>query len=238
MTNFKTALMAVSATIAMTGAAHAQDAAKPVALSYNVGASSDYRFRGQTQTDKNGQIYAGADAAIYGIGYAGVWVSNVDFGKGNGTDAEFDVYGGVKPKLGPVQLDLGVIYYGYTGQPSHSNEDYVEFKAAGSVPVGPATVGAAVYYSDDFFGGNGKATYYELNASAPIVDKFSVSGAYGHQEVSNQNPYPDYNTWNLGVGYALNDHIGLDLRYHNTDEHTALGGLGGDRVVVGVKASF
>ena len=43
---------------------------------------------------------------------------------------------------GPVTLDLGVIYYGYVDQPSGSHEDYWEFKAAGSIPAGPATLGA------------------------------------------------------------------------------------------------
>jgi uncharacterized protein (TIGR02001 family) len=235
MNNFKTALLAVSATVAMSGAAYAQDETKPVALSFNVGGASDYVFRGISQTNEEGQVFGGADATILGIGYAGAWVSNVDFGKGNSTDLEFDLYGGVKPKLGPVQLDLGVIYYGYTDQPHGSDEDYVEFKAAGSVPVGPATVGAAVYYSDDFFGGTGRATYYELNGSAPIAKKFTVSGAVGHQEV--RGP-ADYNTWNLGVGYAINDHVGIDVRYHDTDEHSLLGDIGDARGVVGLKVSW
>ena len=226
----KTMLLAAAATAAMGGSALAAD--DDISLAFNLGAASDYMFRGVSQTNNGGQVYGGVDATLYGIGYAGAWVSNVDFN--NGTDLEYDLYAGVKPVLGPVNLDLGVIYYGYANQPANSHEDYVEYKAAGSTAVGPATIGVAVFYSPEFFGKTGKATYYEVNGAMPVVDKVSVSGAIGHQEI--EGP-ADYNTWNLGVGYALNDHVGFDLRYHDTDEH-GFGDIYDAKIVVGVKASF
>lgn len=228
---FKTTLMAAAASLAMSSAALAQEES-PFDFSFNLGAASDYVFRGVSQTDENYQIYGGVDTTLFGIGYAGAWVSTVDFN--NGTDAEYDLYVGVKPAVGPVTLDLGVVYYGYANQPSGSSQDYVEWKVAGSVPAGPATVGAALFYSDDFYGGTGKATYYEVNAAIPVAEKVTVSGALGHQEVV--GPF-DYTTWNLGVGFALNDVIGFDLRYHDTDEH-GFGDIYDSRVVVGVKAVF
>ncbi|MBU7588342.1 MAG: TorF family putative porin [Sphingopyxis terrae] len=207
------------------------DDTSPIDLSFNVGAATDYVWRGVSQTDENPQFFGGVDATV-GMVYAGTWLSNVDFG--NDTDFEIDLYAGVKPQLGPVSLDLGVIYYGYINAPAGSNQDYVEFKLAGSAPVGPATVGAAVYYSDDFFGGTGKATYVELSGSMPIAEKLSVSGAIGHQNVDYDG---DYTTWNLGAGYALTDFLGVDLRYHDTNEHD-FGKLYDSRVVLGLKAAF
>ena len=205
----------------------------PFKLTFNVGANSDYVFRGISQTNEDPSVFGGVDATLGSIGYAGVWVSNVDFG--NSTDMEFDLYGGVKPVVGAVTFDFGAIYYGYTDQPKGSNEDYWEFKAAASVPAGPATVGAAVFYSPEFFGKTGKATYYEVNAALPIPNsKFSVSGALGRQQI--EGP-ADYTTWNAGVGYALTDHVGLDLRYWDTDEHS-FGQIYDSRVVAGVKATF
>ncbi len=230
MNVLKTMLLAAAATAAMSGSALAAD--EDIALSFNLGAATDYVFRGVSQTNNEGQIYGGADATLYGIGYAGVWVSNVEFG--NGTDLEYDIYGGIKPTIGVVNLDLGVYYYGYTNQPTGSHEDYVEYKAAASTAVGPATVGALVFYSPEFFGKTGKATYYEINGAVPVAEKVSVSGAVGHQEI--EGP-ADYNTWNLGVSYALNDTVGFDLRYHDTDEH-GFGDIYESKVVVGVKASF
>lgn len=229
---FKTTLLAAVASVAMGGAAFAQDDASPFDFSFNIGANTDYVFRGVSQTDENYSIFAGVDTTLWGIGYAGAWVSNVDFG--NGTDGEFDLYAGVKPVVGPVTLDVGVVYYGYMNQPNGSNEDYVEYKLAGSGAVGPATIGAAFYYSDDFFGGTGEATYYEVNGSFPVAEKVTISGAVGHQKVV--GPF-DYTTWNLGAGFALNDTVGFDLRYHDTDEH-GFGDIYDSRVVLGVKAVF
>ncbi|WP_293683065.1 TorF family putative porin [uncultured Phenylobacterium sp.] len=235
MRKLNIALAAAVGSLALAGAAQAQDADSPFKLSFNVGANTDYVFRGISQTDEDPSVFGGVDATIGSIGYAGIWVSNVDFGPGNSTDIEFDIYAGIKPVLGAVTFDFAAIYYGYTDQPSGSNEDYWEFKGAASVPAGPATLGAAVYYSPEFFGKTGDATYFEINAAVPIGEtKFSVSGAVGHQMV--EGPL-DYNTWNLGIGYALTDNIGLDVRYHDTDEHR-FGKLYDSRVVAGIKAVF
>ena len=201
------------------------------AIDFNVGAASDYVFRGVSQTDRDPQVYAGADAS-FGIGYAGVWVSNVDFD--NGTDAEFDLYAGVTPRAGAVTFDLGVLYYGYVDQPSGSHEDYWEGKATASMPLGPATLGAGVFYSPENFGKTGDAVYYEINAAWSPQTKLSVSGALGRQEV--EGP-ADYTTWNLGVGYALTDNVGIDVRYHDTDAH-GLGKLYDSRLVGGIKLTF
>ena len=116
MNVFKTTLLAASATIAMGGAALAQESTSPFDFSFNAGAASDYVFRGVSQTDENPQVFAGVDTSLWGVGYAGAWISNVDFN--NDTDAEYDLYVGVKPTVGPFNLDLGVIYYGYINAPS------------------------------------------------------------------------------------------------------------------------
>jgi uncharacterized protein (TIGR02001 family) len=235
----KLSLLAAAVTLAMAGAARAEDApaapaeVKPLVAVFNIGANSDYEFRGVSQTNNKGSIFGGADLTIEGIGYAGVWLSNVDFL--NGTKMEYDLYAGIRPVVGPVTVDLGVIRYGYTSQPSGPREVYTEWKVAPSMAVGPATVGLAYYYSDNFFGETGAANYYELNGSMPIgKTPFSVSGAIGKQQV--KGPL-DYTTWNLGVGYALNSHIGFDLRYWDTDEHS-FGSIYKSKVVIGIKATF
>lgn len=227
MKTLKIALLAAATTLVMGGSALAQD----VDVSFNVGINSDYAFRGVSQTDESAQIYGGADLTS-GIFYTGVWASNVDFL--DSTDAEIDVYAGFKPVAGPVNLDLGVVYYGYVNAPGGSDYGYWEGKAAASVAAGSGTIGAALYYSPDFFGSVDGATYYEVNGSFPVAEKISVSGAIGHQAVDGAG---DYNTWNLGVGVALTDKLGVDLRYHDTDEH-GFGSIYDKRVVVGLKAAF
>ena len=226
------AFAALTAGLAIASAAHA-DGAKPLTVVFNVGAATDYEFRGVSQTDNKGQLFGGADATIKGIGYAGVWLSNVEFR--NGAGMEYDLYAGVKPVVGPVTVDLGVIRYGYTNQPPGPKETYTEWKIAPSMPIGPATVGLAYFYSGNSFRETGPASYYEINGWMPIArSAFSVSGAVGYRQV---NGPLDYTTWNLGVGYALNSHVGFDLRYWDTDEHS-FGSIYNSKVVLGMKATF
>jgi len=228
MRTLKILLIAGAASVGFGGAALAADGP---AISFNLGAASDYVFRGVSQTDGAGQVFGGADASL-GSAYAGAWLSNVDFN--NGTNMEYDLYAGFKPQAGPVALDVGLVYYGYTNKPAGGDEAYWEAKVAGSVPVGKGSLGAAVYYSPEFFGETGEATYYEINASAPLTEKASVSGAIGHQSVVGP---ADYNTWNLGVGYALTPKLGVDLRYWDTSEH-GFGQIYNSRVALSLKTTF
>ncbi len=221
-------LATASALALSAGVAQAQDGPK---LSYNLGVASDYVFRGVSQTNENAQVSGGVDLTV-GKVYAGTWASNVDFG--DSTDAEIDLYAGYKPTIGKASLDLGVIYYGYAGAPSGADYGNVEFKAAGSIPAGKGSLGAAVFYSPDSFGAADEAVYYELNGSYPVVDKWSVSAALGRQTYSGSG---DYTTWNVGAAYAINDKLTLDLRYHDTGEHT-FGKLYGSRGVISLKAAF
>lgn len=208
------------------GAAQAQDAPE---VAFNIGVVSDYVFRGASQTDEDPALQGGVDAT-FGSFYAGAWASNVDFG--DDTDAEVDLYGGYRTEVAGYALDVGVVGYFYVNEPGGADYNYVEFKAAASRAVGPATLGAVVYYSPDFFGLDDKATYLEANAAYAPADKWTISGAVGHQWLDFND---DYTTWNAGVAYALTDHLAVDVRYHNTDVD---GPLTDDRFVVGLKASF
>lgn len=231
MKSVKIAALAATTVLAFGAAAQAADGPS---VSFNVGASSDYVFRGFSQTDSKPQVYGGADLGI-GSFYAGTWLSNVDFG--DSTSMEYDLYAGFKPTVGPVALDVGIVRYGYTNQASGADLDYWEGKLAGSVAAGKGTVGAAVYYTPENFGQTGKATYVELNGSMPVMDKVSVSGAFGHQALEGNG---DYETWNLGLGYAINDTFGIDVRYWDTNVKKSddPNKLTSGRIVVGLKAAF
>lgn len=224
----RVALACVSLLALTMGAGAAQAQAAPE-VAFNIGVVSDYVFRGASQTDEDTALQGGIDAT-FGSFYAGAWASNVDFG--DDTDAEVDLYGGYRAEAAGYALDLGVVGYFYVNEPGGADYNYVEFKAAASRAVGPATLGAVVYYSPDFFGVDDNATYLEANAAFAPADKWTVSGAVGHQWL---DVNADYTTWNLGVAYAMTDHLAVDLRYHDTDVD---GPLTEDRFVVGLKASF
>lgn len=231
MNIMKLALASAAATVALSGAAMAQDSLK---LSYNVGVASDYVFRGVSNTQEDPQVFGGIDAT-YGLGYAGVWASNVDFGTDDPT-VEVDFYAGVKPTVGDTALDFGLIYYSYMDDKGATpgQYSYVELKAAASRPLGPATVGLSMFYSPEFPFESGKAFYYEVNAAMPLMDKLTLSGALGQQEIEFAG---DYATWNLGLSYAINDNLTADVRYSDTGEH-GYGAIYGERVAISLKAAF
>ena len=85
-------------------------------LSYNVGAVSDYRFRGIAQTSFKPALQGGVDFAHKSGFYAGVWGSGIKWIKEyvGATDGslEVDVYGGYKGEIvKDLGYDVGVITY-------------------------------------------------------------------------------------------------------------------------------
>jgi len=220
------ACAAAVAALLTAGTASAQDTPE---VAWNLGVTSDYVFRGYSQTSEDPAIFGGVDVTV-GSFYAGAWASNVDFG--DDTDAEVDIYGGYRTEVSGFAVDVGVVGYLYVSQPAGADYDYAEFKAAASRAFGPVTLGAAVYWSPDFFGADEEATYVEANAAFSPAAKWTVSGAVGHQAL---DVNADYATWNAGVAYAVSDNVVVDVRYHDTD---VSGPLSDDRVVGALKFVF
>jgi|SRR5215217_5623916 len=221
------AFACAAAAAALLAASTAQ--AQTPDIAWNVALTSDYIFRGASQTDEEPALQGGVDATVGSL-YAGVWASNVDFG--DDTDAEVDVYFGVRPEWAGIAFDYGVVAYLYVNAPDSGDYNYVELKAAASRAVGPVTLGAAIYWSPDFFGIDDQATYVEANASFTPADKWTVNGAVGHQSLDFND---DYTTWNAGVAYAVTDSIVIDGRYHGADVD---GPLYDDRAVATLKFLF
>lgn len=217
------------------GSAHAQEAGtNGWSVSGNAAVTSDYVFRGVSQTEEDFAVSAGVDATN-GSFYLGAWASNVSYAGDDDTDAELDLYGGFRPQIGDWTLDFGVVGYLYLEEPDGADYDYVELKAGASRPVGPATVSVTGYWSPDFFGASeDEAFYLETAASISPADRWTVSAAVGRQWVSSDF---DYTTWNLGAAYQLTDRLALDLRYYDTDAHD-FGSVYGSRAVASLKATF
>ena len=186
------------AVIGLAGSASAHDLLGG-SISYNVAATSDYVFRGITQTDGDAAIQGGIDYS-HGLFYVGTWASNVSF-----ADYELDVYAGIKPTAGDFSFDLGAITYQY----NDSTLNTTELKAAVSHPLYKGAVGLAYYHNTDFDDTN----YYELNGSYPLTDKLSISGAVGEQDLGGLK----YSTGNLGLTYAITPIVSLDVRGSDTN---------------------
>lgn len=232
-----------AAVAAMSPCVHAADDWQ---VTGNVGAQSDYIFRGISQTDRRSSGFAGVDATWRNSLYAGAWTSNVDFSPSGdrSTDQEYDIYGGWRPHVAGVDLDVGYIRYGYMHQPRAMRETYVEWYAKASRAFGPVTLGVAAYRSPNFPGVVREATYGEFNAAWTFRDNWSLSAAYGRQQEAHATAREDgtfasfvYTTWNAGVTWQFDPHVSLDLRYWNTDTH-ASGDIYHAHLVAGIKATF
>lgn len=197
--------------LALALAAGSAQAQSQPDVAFNIGVTSDYVFRGFSQTNEEPAIQGGVDAS-FGSFYAGAWASNVDFG--DDTDAELDIYGGYLFDVAGFDVDVGVIGYHYIGAPNFTDYNLVEFKAAVSRSIDRVSFGASVYYSPDFFGVDEQATYVEGNLGFAVTHRFSVTGAYGKQYLDVGD---DYSTWNVGGELALTDSLSLDVRYHEAD---------------------
>ncbi len=216
--------------LALPPATPPEDVVSGPVLAFTATASSNYVFRGISQTENRGAIF-GSGRVSYDNFYAGVGVENVDFH--NSTSAEYDLSAGWTPVVHGFRLDLGVVRYGYIDQPAHTEIDTVEFKGVVLHDFGPATLGAAVYYSGDYFGTHRQDVYVEGRGAYRITHKLTFSGAVGRQS----DGLSDHTTWNAGATYALTKRLALDLRYTDTDEHD-LGKTYGSHFVASLKASF
>lgn len=124
-------------------------------LSANVAVTSNYLWRGMTQTDDSPAIQAGLDYADASGFYAGTWVSNVDFG--GDEDFELDLYGGYTGTAGDWGYDVGYIYFAYPGAESDFSEIYASF-SKGDLSLGVAVLataesadfGDSIYLSADY----------------------------------------------------------------------------------------
>jgi uncharacterized protein (TIGR02001 family) len=195
-------------------------------VSFSLTGATEYVWRGVTQSDENPAIFAAATVRQNGF-YAGAGAENVDF---LGIDTEYDLWAGWAGEVTPgITLDVGLVRYGYLDAPSGLDLDTVEVKAAVSTSFDKLAVGAAVHYTDDYFATEESATYVEVNASMPLTDKWSLSGAVARQILEDDSG--SYTTWNAGVGYAVAENVTLGIRYHDTDEDF-LGSAGDGRVVL------
>ena len=113
----KKLLPASLAAAVLAGAVSTAQAAPEI--SGNVALTSDYKFRGISQSNGDIAIQGGFDIGWDTGIYAGVWGSSVDFdtdGSGYDGSLELDGYAGWASDISDnVGVDVGYMYYGYPG---------------------------------------------------------------------------------------------------------------------------
>ena len=97
------ALAALATVTALPLAVHAEDAAS---TSFNVGAVTDYRYRGISQTRVKPALQGGVDFSHPSGLYLGAWASTIKWVKDFGGDSnvEVDLYGGYKGEIGRAHV--------------------------------------------------------------------------------------------------------------------------------------
>jgi|TARA_B110000503_G_scaffold132396_1_gene208312 uncharacterized protein (TIGR02001 family) len=190
-------------------------------VSGNVALTTDYRFRGISQSDSAPSIQGGFDVAFDSGLYMGTWGAAVDFDSssdvGLNGGIELDYYIGYGSDIGEsgVSFDIGYIYYDYP-QDEALLGDYQELY--GALSLSDFTVG--INYSDDYWGEAGKFYYVYGSYSIALPNDFSLDlliGQGNYDEVIYLSEGADTHiNWVVGVSKSLAD-LDFTLAYEDTD---------------------
>lgn len=171
-------------------------------LSFNAALTSDYRFRGISQSRLQPAVQGGADFASTATGlYVGAWASTINWTRdaGGAGRVELDVYGGKRGQLtADISYDAGVLTYVYKGRiPGLDNPDTTEIY--GQLGYGPLTLKYSHSVTSLFgFVDSKNSGYLDLGASIDAGAGYTVNMHAGRQRVKN-NGSADYSDWKLGV---------------------------------------
>ncbi len=187
-------------------------------LRANVAITSNYIWRGITQSDDSPAVSAGIDYAHPGGFFAGLWTSSIS-GKptvsgsvGNGEpppeevngEYELDLYAGYRWALRPVAIEAGYITYiyprgdvvdlgtGRTKPNTDNSEDFQEVYLGASYKL----VRANVYYSDNYRNTGEISRYVALEADIPLQRDLALGLHWGYMKSGaiddTQNRLGDY----------------------------------------------
>jgi uncharacterized protein (TIGR02001 family) len=252
--------LAVILSIASAGAfAQTKPAEPDYSLSFNVGAVTDYRYRGISQSSKKPAGQAGLDFAHKSGFYLGAWASTIDWIKddakvfalvpgatnaGNNS-VEIDLYGGYKGTVSSVGYDVGVLHYAYPGNKygnivGGAKADTTELY--GAITIGPITAKYSHALSNTFGYANSKgSSYFDLSGTFDLGNGFSVVPHLGYQKIKN-TAAASYTDYSLTLNKDFGSGLAGSLTYIDTDTNFYVTSKGKDRgngaFVLGLKYSF
>ena len=185
-------------------------------VSGNVGLSSDYIWRGITQTNGDIAVNGGFDLSTDNGFYLGTWASNASAGTAS---MELDVYLGFSGEMAEnMTYDIGYISVIYPGN------DAADFEEA---YVGFNIYGLSILYSD---GQNNGPSYSEIGYSVDAgPGSFNIS--YGEYEDNGDNTLVGYD-WNI-ADFTLGFYY-----YDYEDDSSVAGGADDDGAYVSLSKSF
>ncbi|MCV2421082.1 TorF family putative porin [Paucibacter sp. DJ2R-2] len=224
-------------------AAQAEEAASP--LSFNASVTTDYRYRGISQSRVKPALQGGADYAAANGFYIGTWASTIKWIKdapyNGGASLELDVYAGYKTEIAAgLTLDVGVLGYIYPSNDLNPSANTTEVYGALSYGVFTAKYS---HSTTNLFGtadskGSG---YLDLSATLDLGDGVTLVPHLGRQNVKHNSAasYTDYSL-TLSKEYAG---IAFSAAVVGTNTDAYVGGpsaknLGKSGFVLSAKKSF
>jgi uncharacterized protein (TIGR02001 family) len=220
-----TCLLGALVLIGLASAAAADEgAASP--WSYNFTVTTDYRFRGVSQSDNDPALQGQVEYADPSGFFANVWASTIDFSPFGDPDAslEVDLTAGYRHAFSEAtEGTVKIVYYWYPDSdppPMTDDWDYVELIVGLTHDLGDVSLSGELAYSPEYSGGAGDAFAITGGVGVPIVPDWWVfnkgveaSGHLGHQSFDDA---ADYTFWDLGLSAGV-DMFTFDLRYVDTD---------------------
>jgi len=205
----------LASAVAMTLASTAQ-----AELSANIGVTSNYVWRGVTQTDDGAAVQGGIDWAHESGFYLGTWASNIDWGVGS-SGVEVDFYGGYAGAVNDFGYDVGLIYYYYPDS-DYEDSDFAELLLSGSYKWFEA--GLAYTISGDqpddapFSDGD---LYYYASVSFDLGNDWGVGGTIGHYDFDVPSSSDiDYTHFQIDVTKGAGDFGDFTFSLSQADEES------------------
>lgn len=220
-------------------ASKAEDDEPAITISGAATLTSDYRFRGVSQSDEGMAVQGGITVSHESGFYVGTWGSNLaGWGTFGGANMELDLIAGYKFGIGEGTLDTGLVWYMY---PSGADTtDFAELYAKLSGSVGGLGLTAGVAYApkqealgnafpvgapadpgdkEDNLYLSGDATYGI--SGAPITLKAHIGYSDGNPGLGPNGtsiaPTGTYLDWSLGVDIVPISGLTLSAAYVDTD---------------------
>ena len=206
----------------------------------NVSLTSDYVFRGVSQSNQAPALEGGVEklfeSSSAGSGaYIGTWGSSISWLSDLSTtpaplssSLELDVYGGYRGKFSEaVSYDIGALYYWYPGDfPAGFNSaDTLEVYAGITIAASDKLSLGAKYSvsTTDLFGyaNSDGSGYLDLTANFAVAEGWTIGAHAGKQWIEGNDAF-EYTDWKLGVTKAFDNGFSVGLAYTGTDADDAL----------------
>ncbi|MES3022503.1 MAG: TorF family putative porin [Pseudomonadota bacterium] len=214
-------------------------------ISYNAAITSDYRYRGLSQTRLKPALQGGVDFVNNPTGfYVGAWASTIkwtnDFGGGG--NVEIDVYAGKRGEITKgVTYDVGALAYWYPENDLNPNAN--TFEVYGQVGFGPAYVKYSHSTTNLFGTSNSKGSgYLDIGANIELMTGLTLNLHAGRQNVNHNDVYT-YNDYKIGVTKDVGSGAMVSLAAVKTNTEAYLSpvngkNLGKSGVVLSISKTF